>query len=527
MRFGNGVRTVLCVVLFAAASALHAADRTLRWSTAGDVLTFDFHAASDSFSQNVGSQIYETLVSRGKDTAFEPSLAESWEVRDPLHWRFRLRKGVKFQDGTPLVADDVVFSVLRSQHPNASNRALTTRLGRPRKIDDATVEFELDAPNPVLLEHLLSAAIMSKAWCETHGVPRPQSYAEREETFAVRNAMGTGPYMLKRYEPGVRTVLARNPTYWGRFDGRIDEVVYRPIASGPTRIAALLSGELDLVQDPPPHDVDRLRAAKGIQVVEGAEWRVLHLGFDQYRDELQYASVKGRNPFKDRRVRLAFYHAVDVEALRTKVMRGASAPAGSISFAPAPGGPETEVRYPYDPALARKLLVDAGYGDGFEVRLDCPNNRYINDERICVAVSAMLAQVGIRAPVHAEPMVTFSPRLDKRDTSFFLVGIGGSGRDPQTSLTLVAHSENAASGDGRFNSGRFVDPEVDKLIDGIKSEMDTARRNAMIRSAFLKLHEGAYHIPLHRQMLPWAMREGVHVVHTPWNGLDLRWVRMD
>jgi peptide/nickel transport system substrate-binding protein len=527
MRIPACVRAIAFGLLCLGAASPQAADTVLRWSTAGDVLTMDFHAAADSLSQNFTTLIYEQLVRRAKDTSLEPALAESWEVRDPLHWRFRLRKGVKFQDGTPLTADDVVFSVLRSQHPHASNRALTTRLGKPRKLDELTVEFELDTPNPVLLEHLLSAVIMSKAWCEAHGVVRPQSYAEREETYAVRHAMGTGPYMLKSYEPGVRTVLVRNPSYWGSFDGRVDQVVYMPIASGPTRIAALLSGELDLVQDPPPQDIERLRSEKGIKVLEGLEWRVLHLGFDQHRDELLYSSVKGRNPFKDRRVRLAFYHAIDVQALRAKVMRGSASPAGSISYAPAQGGPETEARYPFDPALSRKLLAEAGYPQGFEVRLDCPNNRYVNDEKLCVAISAMLARIGIRAPVHSEPMATYSPRLDKRDTSFFMVGIGGSGRDPQTALSLVGHSENEATGDGRFNSGRFADAEVDRLIDAMKTEMDAARRHAMIRSAFLRLHEGAYLIPLHRQMLPWAMRQGVHVVHTPWNQLNLRWVRME
>ena len=193
MRLNSLVRAALLGLLLAGTLASVAANPLLRWSSAGDVLTFDTHAASDSFSQNLAGQIYEQLVQRGKDTSFEPSLAESWEVRDPLHWRFRLREGVKFQDGTPLTVDDVVFSVQRAQHPNASNRALTMRLGRPRKIDDRIVEFVLDTPNPVLLEHLLSAAIMSKAWCEAHGVARPQAYSEREETFAVRNAMGTGP----------------------------------------------------------------------------------------------------------------------------------------------------------------------------------------------------------------------------------------------------------------------------------------------------------------------------------------------
>jgi peptide/nickel transport system substrate-binding protein len=510
--------------------ALFSADgvsQTLRWSSAGDVLTFDVHAASDSFSSNVAGQIYEQLVRRGKDTKFEPALAESWEVRDPLRWRFRLRQGVKFHDGTTFTADDVVFSVERSQHPNASNRALTTRLGRPKKIDAYTVDFELDSPNPVLLEHLLSAMIMSKAWCERHGVVRPQAYANREETYAVRQAMGTGAFVLKSYEPGVRTVLVRNPNYWGTFDGNLAQADYRPIANPATRIAALASGELDFVLDPPPQDVERLRAARGVKIVEGPEWRVIQLGFDQFRDELLYSSVKGRNPFKDRRVRQAFYQAIDVEMLRSKVMRGASVPTGSIAFALGSAAPDTEERIPYDPAAARRLLAEAGYPNGFEVRLGCPNNRYINDEKICVAVSAMLAQIGIRAPVHAEPMVTYAPRLDKRDVSFYLAGTGGGGRDPQTSLTLVAHSENAASGDGRLNSGRFSDPEIDQLIDAIKTEMDTARRDSMIRSALLKLRERVYLIPLHRQMLPWAMRSGVEVVHTPWNSLVLRWVKVN
>jgi peptide/nickel transport system substrate-binding protein len=510
------------VLLFAALTAA-AADRTLRWSSSGDVLTFDIHASTDSFSQNLVSQIYEQLVWRGKDTRMEPGLAESWQVVDPLRWRFRIRKGVKFHDGSPLTADDVVFSVQRAQHPNASNRALTTRLGRAKKVDAYTVDFELDAPNPILLEHLLSAQVMSKAWCERNGVVRPQAFSSREETFAARQAMGTGPYMLKSYEPGVRTVMVRNPNYWGRFDGNVGESIYRPIANPATRLAALVSGELDFVLDPPPQDLERLRAAAGIRIVQGPEWRVIHLGFDQFRDELKYGSVRDRNPFKDRRVRLAFYQAIDVEALRTKVMREAAQPTGSIAFAHDSAAPDTEARHPFDPAAARRLLSEAGYADGFEVRLDCPNNRYVNDERICVAVAAMLAQVGVKVQVSAQPMASFAPRLDERDLSFFLVGIGGGSRDPQTSLTLVAHSENAASGDGRFNAGRFADAELDRLIDGIKTEMDSTRRDAMIRQALIRVRDGVYVIPLHRQMLAWAMRSHVDVVHTPYNGLVLRW----
>jgi len=519
--------SILLAAALAANSNTVAAEHVLRWSSAGDVLTFDSHAASDSFSQNVSSEIYETLVRRGTDTTLVPTLAESWQVRDPLHWRFKLRRGVTFHDGTPFTADDVVFSVQRSQHHNASNRALTVLLGHPVKVDTYTVDFALAAPNPVLLEHLLSAAILSKAWCEQHNVQRPQAYADHEETYAVRHANGTGPYMLKSYEPAVRTVLVRNPHYWGAIDGNVTEADYRPIAAAATRIAALVSGELDFVLDPPPQDLARLRAVPDLKVVEGAEWRVIHLGFDQYRDELLYSNVKGKNPFKDRRVRQAFYQAIDVEALRTKIMRGGAVPTGSIVFAFGAAAPDTEQRLPYDTASAIKLLAEAGYPNGFEVRLDCPNNRYINDEQICVAASAMLAQIGIRAPVYATPMAQYSPRLDQHDVSFFLVGIGGSARDPQNSLTLVAHSESEASGDGRFNVGRFKDEEVDRLIDAVKTEMDSVKRDAMINAAVRKLAEGVYLIPLHRQKLPWAMRRGVDVVHTPYNRLVLEWTRVE
>lgn len=520
------VRLLICWALVIAANGAVAADKTLRWSSAGDILTFDSHAASDSFTASVVGQVYETLVRRGKDTALEPALAESWQVAHPLRWRFQLRKGVRFHDGSILTADDVVFSVERSQHTNASNRSLTTRLGRPKKVDTYTVDFELAAPNPLLLEDLLSATVMSKAWSERHGVMRPQAYATGEETYAVRHAMGTGPYTLTSYEPGVRTVLTRNPDYWGAFDGNVGRSVYRPIGNPATRMAALVSGEIDFVLDPPPQDVARLRATAGIKIVDGPEWRVLHLGFDQYRDELKHSNVKGRNPFKDRRVRQAVYQAIDVEMLRTKVMRGGADPTGSIAFAKGSAPADTETRLPHDLAAARLLLAEAGYADGFEVRLDCPNNRYVNDERICVAVAAMLAQIGIRTSVHSEPMATFSPRLDRRDVSFFLVGVGGAARDPQTSLSLVAHSENTTTGDGRFNSGRFSDPEIDRLVDALKIEMDAAQRDAMIRSALIKLREGVYVVPLHRQMLSWAMRDNIDVVHTPWNALILRWIRI-
>lgn len=518
----------LLTCAIAAALAIGAANaRTLRWTSAGDPHTSDPHSQNEGLTNLFSQQVHDTLVQRDKQLRIVPGLATAWTQVDHTTWRFTLRKGVRFHDGTPFSADDVVFSIERAQHPFSQVRQYANLLGKTRKVDDFTVELVQQRPNPVLLEHATTIFIMSRAWSAKHKAERPLDFKSREESHAARHANGTGPWMLVSREPDVRTVLRPNPNWWGTREGNVTEIVYQPLNSDATRVAALLSGQVDFVLDPPPQDIQRLRTSPGIQVVDGMENRVVFFGFDQQRDELLYSSVKGKNPFKDRRVRLAVYQAIDVEAIRAKTMRGAALPTGSITPSPLASNPDAEKRVPHDPARSRQLLAEAGYPNGFEVGLDCPNNRYINDEEICQAVAAMLARVGIRVKLNAMPRATYFPKLEKLDTSFYMLGWGGAITDAQTLLSPVLRSFDKASGQGSFNYGRYANAKLDRLIDAAAEEMNAERRRELIRQALAEHNEQIHHVPLHRQVIPWAMRANVHVVHRADNWLIGEWVRID
>src|SRR3954468_15424227 len=304
------------VFVFAAALAISIADaKPFRWASQGDPQTIDPHSQNELLTNGINGQMYETLVNRGKKLEIVPALATEWKEVDPLTWRFMLRKGVTFHDGTPFTADDVLFSVERASQQSSQIRVYATALGKARKVDDYTVEFKLAEPNPIMLEHASLVQIMSKTWCVKNRVERPLDFSAKEESFASTHANGTGPYMLKLREPDVKTVMERNPNWWGKPTGNVTEVTYLSLKSDATRIAALISGNVDLILDPPVQDVARLKKQPGVRVVEGEENRVIFFGFDQARDELLYSDVKGKNPFKDRRVREAIYRAIDIEAL--------------------------------------------------------------------------------------------------------------------------------------------------------------------------------------------------------------------
>jgi peptide/nickel transport system substrate-binding protein len=523
------ILAAVAIVTLAAAMMTGRADgKTLRWASQGDYQTADPYSQNELLTNLFAQQVHDTLVTRDRELRIVPGLAVSWSQPSPLVWRFNLRKGVKFHDGAPFTADDVVFSFERASHVNSQIRQYAIPVtGKPRKIDDYTVEFVQDKPNPVMLQHVALIFIMSKSWSEKNKVERPLSFKDREETFAARNANGTGPFVLASREPGIKSVLKRNPNWWGKFEGNVDEIVYTPIGSDATRVAALLSGEVDFILDPPPQDLDRLRSSTGIKVVDGMENRVLFFGFDQARDELLYSSVKGKNPFKDVRVRRAVYQAIDIEALRARTMRGAALPTGGITPSILASNPEAEKRLPYDPATARQLLTEAGYPNGFEVTLDCPNNRYINDEKICLAVAAMLTKVGIQTKVTAQPRATYFPKLEKLDTSFYMLGWGGAITDAQTTLSPVLRSFDPKTGNGSFNYGRYFNPKLDALIDAAAVEVNPEKRAEIIRQAIAEHNAQVHHVPLHRQVIPWAMRSNINVVHRADNWIMGEWTRID
>jgi peptide/nickel transport system substrate-binding protein len=521
----------LLLTLAACAFATQAA--TLRWSSQGDYLSADPHSQNEGLNNNINDYVFERLTARNKDLTLRPSLATSWEAKGPRLWRFNLRRDVAFHDGTPLTADDVVFSIQRAQLPSSNFKVFATPLGAARKIDAHTVEIETPAPSPagVFLENVNAVRIMSKSWCEKNGALKPQDFKTGEETYSSRHANGTGPYTLVKREAEVMTVLRKSPKWWGiaekRFEGNVDEIVYRPIKSDATRMAALISGELDLVLDPPLQDINRLKSDRAIKVVEGPENRVIFLVMDQERQELKYSSVKGRNPLKDLRVRQALYHAIDVQAIQRQIMRGMSLPTGSMVPTASMSPPQLEPRLlPHDPAKARKLLAEAGYPAGFDLGLDCPNNRYVNDERICTALAGMFAKVGIKVRLNAMPRAQFFQKVDQFDISMHLYGWGGAATDPGFTLTPVLHSRDG-KGRGDFNSGRYRDPQLDALIEGAEMEMDPAKRRGMMLEALQRVRQSIYVLPLHRQVIPWATRANVKVIHRPDNVVEALWVRID
>jgi peptide/nickel transport system substrate-binding protein len=531
MRY-RSVAALLTVVAISSLQLTASDAATLRWSSQGDAATFDPDAANEALTASMVGQVYERLVARDPQMNLVPGLAASWKQTAPNVWVFNLRKGVRFQDGSRFTADDVVFSIERAQQPTSDMRVFSSLLARPRRIDDYTVELITAVPNAVMLETLSAPVpMMSRAWCEAHKVTRPQDFKAKEETYAVSHAMGTGPYILVSREPDVKTVFRKNPDWWGiadgRFTGNVDEVVYRPIKSAGTRVAALLSGEIDLVLDPPVQDVPRLEQDPALKVWKGREKRVIFVGMDLARDELLYSDVKGRNPFKDRRVRLAMYQAVDAEAIKTSVMRGLSIPTAINLPAPKEAGiPDSmDKRYLHDPDAARKLLAEAGYPRGFGVTMDCPNDRYINDEKICVALASMWAKIGLRVKVNAMPKANYFPKEQKLDTSLYLLGWGGLG-DAIFTLKPVMHSRNERGG-GEGNYGNISNARLDALIDRIEGEVDPQKRHEEIVEAMKIDYDEVLHIPLHLQVIPWVTRANVTVVHRPDNRMEASWVRVN
>ncbi len=517
--------TCWALALFAAAAPAPALAQTLRWSSQGDPLTTDPHAQNEALTNSMNGQVYETLVQRDRQLAIVPGLATAWEQTSPTAWRFKLRAGVKFHDGAPLTADDVVFSVQRAQQPTSNIAVYANALGTPVAIDPLTVEFRLPRVNPVFLQHLNAVFVMNRAWCEKYKVVRPQDFKAREDSYTAFHANGTGPFMLVKREPDVRTTYKRNPAWWGKWEGNVQEIVFTPIANDATRLAALISGQLDFVIDPAPRDVARLRNTAGVKVVEGPENRVLFIGMDQFRDELLYGSVKGRNPFKDIRVRKALYHAIDIETLKTKLMNGLAAPTGSLvpSKLAQFNDESFETRLPFDLAKARALMAEAGYPEGFEVTMDCTNNRYINDEEICIALASMWAQIKVKLKVFAQPRSTWFVKMEKQDTSLYLLGWGGAVTDAETTFTPVMRARGE-KGQGYYNWGGVKNEKFEALAAASAVEADPKKREAQVKAALREYIDQVHLIPLHRQVIPWAARRNVEVVHRADNWLEVPWV---
>jgi peptide/nickel transport system substrate-binding protein len=505
-----------------AAGAVHA--KTFTFADQGDTLSMDPHMLNESLLLNFTGNVYEALVGHNRKLELQPELATDWKRTSATVWRFNLRKGVKFHDGSPFTADDVIFSYERARGEGSDMKTYVGQIKEIRKIDSHTVDIVTLEPFPILPDVLALWYMMSKTWCEKNNAVRPVDVRKGTENYASTHANGTGPFVLKTRQPGVRTVLVVNPGWWGKPEHNITEAIFLPIANAATRVAALISGEIDMMEPVPLQDVQRLQRDPNLKVLQGPELRTIFLGMDQKRDELLFSSIKGKNPFKDRRVRQAFYQAIDIDAIRSRIMRGAATPSG-LMVAPGINGfdPALNKRLPYDPAGAKKLLAEAGYPDGFGVGMNCPNDRYVNDAEICQAVAVMLARIGVKVDLVAETKATYFPKVLSRNTSFYLLGWTPGTYDSHNPLFSLM-STPGQGGQGQFNLGSYSDPRVDELTGQIASETDPAKRQTMISAAF-KLHaDDIGHIPLHQQMLTWGMKKNIELVQLPDNFNYLRWV---
>ena len=332
-------------------------------------------------------------------------------------------------------------------------------------------------PDPILPNSLTQFGVMSRAWLERNNAARVADLTAREENFATRNAMGTGPFMLSSREPDRRTVLVPNPSWWDRPEHNLTRIEFNVIANDATRVAALLSGEVDMVYTVPPQDMERIGRTQGLRVIQGAELRTIYLGMDQMRAELLKSDVRGRNPFQDVRVRRAMYQSIDIQAIATRVMRGQARPTGQI-FGPGVNGfvEANDARPALDLEGARRLLTEAGYPNGFGVTLDCPNDRYVNDEAICTAVTSMLARIGVRVTLNAQTRARFFAEVNapRYNTSFYLLGWTPNTYDAHNALFNLAATRDGTR--GMFNNGGYSNPAFDALVDRIGIETVPARR---------------------------------------------------
>ncbi|MDP9900565.1 ABC transporter substrate-binding protein [Variovorax ginsengisoli] len=519
--------TVLAASILAALCAVGGVTQaqTIRVANQGDALSLDPHSLNESLQLSTTNNVYETLVGRNKDLSVAPVLATSWKQTSPTVWRFELRKNVQFHDGTPFTADDVVFSFARAAGEGSDLKSNTTDIKEVRKVGDHVVEIETKGPFPILPDVITTLMIMSKKWCEENKATVPVDRRKGIENTASFKANGTGPFRVRERQPNVRTVFVRNATYWGKIEGNAQEIIFTPIANPATRVAALVSGEVDVMEPVPVQDIARINASPTARVISGPELRTIFLGMDQKRDELLYSSVKGKNPFKDKKVRQAFYQAIDIAGIQRTVMRGASRPT-ALMVGPGINGwnAEQDKRLPYDVDAAKKLLTEAGYPNGFEVTMNCPNDRYVNDGQICQSVAANLAKIGVKINLATETKGTYFPKILRRDTSFYLLGWTPTTYDSHNALTALMACPDDKTGAGQFNLGAYCNAKVDELTKKIQSETDKPKRDAMIKEAFALHTDDIGHLPLHQQTLAWGVSKKVELTQMADNYMPFKWM---
>jgi peptide/nickel transport system substrate-binding protein len=490
------------------------AENVLRWAFSIGALTFDPHSCNCGPDDMQQYSVYERLLGTSARLDVIPQLATAWRPVGPATWEFELRQGVRFHDGAPFTAEDVVFSLERARTKPSQFASFFADISDVRAVDADTVRISTRTPDALLPDRLRKLFIMSKAWAEAHGVTRAADSESAEATYATHDANGTGPFILESFEPGGRVVTRRNPDWWGRehYPVNIDRIEFTPIADPEQRLDALLKGEIDLLTSPPLDTLEQIERTPGLKLAQTTQLRSVWLSIDQGSPELRSSDVKGRNPFKDKRVRQAMYQAIDIDAIHNEVMHGLSMPAGMI-IPPGVNGhaPELDQRLPYDPEAAKSLLAEAGYPKGFGVTLDCTNNYYVNDEAICRVVAAQLGKIGITVSVNAQPADPHYQKVSAHESDFWLESYTAGTLD-----SLEVFLISIRSG-GMDNWSGYANPRVDELIEELRTASLTYARDALIEEIWRVVLDDMVFLPLHHQMVVWAMRENLDLPVSPLN----------
>ena len=512
------LKTLMIAASATAMIAASASAETLRWARAGDALTLDPHAQNEGPTSALAHQIMEPLVMRDMTGEMVPALATEWgpSEANPNVWTFKLREGVTYHDGAEFDSEDVVFSLNRAMTPDSDYKELLASVKEVRAVDKYTIEIETNGPNPIMPNNLTNMFIMDKGWAEANNAVKVQDYEGGEDTFAAKNANGTGPYKLVSREPDVKTVLTINDAYWGKgeFPMQVTEIVYTPIQNAATRVAALLSGEVDFIQDVPVQDLGRVADTDGLDVRTAPQNRVIFFGMNQGDADLASDNIDGKNPLADVRVRKAMSMAINRDAIQQVVMRGQSAPAGMISPPFVNGWNEAmDGSSSTDMEGAKALMTEAGYGDGFSITLNCPNDRYINDEAICQAAVGMLAQIGVTVNLDALPKAQHFPLINNLETDFYMLGWGVPTYDSEYIFNFLVHTKGEKY--GSWNGTRFSNPDLDVMIQALASETNLIERNKQIGSIWEVVQEEQLYIPIHHQVLNWGMASNIGTIVAP------------
>jgi peptide/nickel transport system substrate-binding protein len=491
-----------------------AAENVLRYtSLSGGAVTMDPHSSWQNADRAATAQVYEQLLDIDSNLAIVPQLALAWKPLDPTTWEFELRPDVRFHDGTPFTAEDVVFSIERARAETSEIRQQVANIDAVEAITDHSIRLVTAAPDPLLWMRLSFVAIMSKAWGESHDVRVPANMAAGTETYASRHANGTGPFVLKEFEPHGRWVMVRNPDWWGASEDQpdIDRIVHT-WDDDAANLVALLKGEIDLLQGPLYSGLEQIRQSPDLRITHRPKLFTAFFGVDQDSGELRTSNIKGKNPFQDRRVREAMTYAINIETALRPLMGELFIPAGMM-VAPGVNGyaPELDEPRSHDPDRARALLAEAGYPDGFSVTLDCPNEWGDDDMMTCQGAAEQLGAVGIDLTINYLSNDQMLLKVEQRRDSDFFLESWNMDPDSEGLLRDLFYSTS------RYNLVRYANARIDELIDKIRTEMVTYARDAYLEEAWKIVTDDLVYLPVRHGVSVFAMRENLEIPPDPWD----------